>query len=186
MSLRSLSVLIQALALLTAATAQVNSHHEAPLPLRATHPTMELQQEGRITYLAQRITPPLRIALTHNGAYPQALNPPFAAKLIEEKPGYFLIFTDSFASNPGNIQGQCGASLTGERYLHVVYLGEQPRETASLLVESCLLNIVPAHAPHWDAPAKTLTIDFLSNAKGPLHVVYQVAPDGTVRETPAK
>jgi hypothetical protein len=176
---RRLAIQGVALTLLTSAGAQTRSHTEAPVPVRGTHPAITLQQEGRVTYL---VLTSARVALTHKGAYPQGLNAPFAAKLIAEDPGHLLIFTDGFASNPGNIQGQCGGSPTGERYVHVVALGEQARETASHLIESCWLDIVPARAPRWDAAARTLTVDLLSNEKEPTHIVYHIASDGTVKQ----
>lgn len=63
---------------------------------------------------------------------------------------HFLIFTDTFASNPGNVQGQCCASDTGERFIHVVALGAIPHETLSALIDSCLLDLEPtAQSPEW-------------------------------------
>jgi hypothetical protein len=61
--------------------------------------------------------------------------------LVAENPDHFVIFTDTFASNPGNIQGHCGASETGERFVHVVALGAIPHETLSALMDSCLLDL---------------------------------------------
>ena len=143
---------------------------------------MALRQEGRVTYLARAGAVPLRVALTHPGAYPQGLDAPFAARLITEVPGHFVILTDTFHSNPGNVQGQCGGSPTGERYLHVVALAGEPHETLSVITESCWLNVIPAHDPQWNASAGTLTLDLLHSDKGPLHAVYRVAADGTVHQ----
>jgi len=88
----------------------------------------ELFQQGRLTIL--ELAAPKgrvqRIALTHPSEYRQGANAPFDARLIAESPHHFLIFTDTFASNPGNIQGQCGASESGERFVHIVALGAPP------------------------------------------------------------
>ncbi|ADW70664.1 hypothetical protein [Granulicella tundricola] len=155
--------------------AQAAGH--GPVRVKGTKPPLVLRQYGRVTYLEGS---GLKLALTHPGVRPQGLNAPFGAAQVFAKPGHVLIFTDSFASNPGNVQGECGASETGERYLHVLALG-QPKETLSVLVESCWLNMVPAHAPKWDAAAGTVTVDLLSNDKGPLHSVYRVGADGAVK-----
>src|ERR1700675_4784049 len=79
----------------------------------------ELVQQGRVTDL--ELSPPKgpvqRIALTHPSDYRQGTAAPFDARLIAEGLHRFLIFTDMFASDPGNIQGKCGASETGERFV---------------------------------------------------------------------
>jgi hypothetical protein len=118
----------------------------------------ELIQQGRLTIL--ELTPTKgtvqRIALTHPSDWQQGTNAPFGAKLVAESPHRFLIFTDSFDSNPGNPQGQCGAygpseeDRGGERFVHVVALGSIPHETLSVLVESCLLDLESTSAsPEW-------------------------------------
>jgi len=118
----------------------------------------QLLQQGRLTILelASSGSPVQRIALSHPSDYWQGTNGPFDALLIAESPHHFLIFTDTFDSNPGNPQGQCGASeagdRTGERFVHVVSLGAVPHETLSVLVESCLLDLEPTStSPEWVA-----------------------------------
>jgi hypothetical protein len=147
----------------------------------------ELVQQGRLTILelASPESPVLRIALTHPSDYRQGTSAPFDARLITESPHHFLIFTDTFASNPGNIQGRCGASETGERYVHVVALGAVPHETLSALVESCLLDLEPTPtSPEWLAKPDSagfvgqLVLRF-EPGKQPT-AVYYVGPDGAV------
>jgi hypothetical protein len=147
----------------------------------------ELLQQGRVTIL--ELSPPKgavqRIALTHPSDYRQGTNAPFGARLIAESPHRFLIFTDTFASNPGNIQGQCGASETGERFVHVVTLGVVPHETLSALVDSCLLDLEATPvSPEW--LAKPDSAGFVGQlilrfepGKQPT-TVYYVGPDGSV------
>jgi len=54
------------------------------------------------------------------------------------------------AADPGKVQGQCGASDTGERFIHVVALGAIPHKTLSALIDSCLLDVEPtAQSPEW-------------------------------------
>lgn len=115
----------------------------------------------------------------------KALMPPYEAQLIAESPNHFLIFTDTFASNPGNTQGHCGASEPGERFIHVVALGAIPYETLSLLIESCLLDLEPtARSPEWIAKSDSagfigrIVLSFERGAE-PV-IVYYVAPDGAV------
>jgi hypothetical protein len=153
----------------------------------------ELIQEGRLTIL--ELTSPnetvRRVALTHPSDYRQGTNAPFKDRFITESPDHFLIFTDSFDSNPGNPQGKCGASGPGEddraqeRFVHVVALGTIPHETLSVLVESCLLDLEAAStSPEWLAKtdragfAGQLTLRF-EPATLPT-TVYYVAPDGSV------
>jgi hypothetical protein len=122
--------------------------------------------------------------LTHPSDYLQGTNAPYEARLIAESTQHFLIFTDTFASNPNNIQGQCGAS-TGERFVHVVALGAMPHETLSVLVESCWLDIEPAATtPEWTAKRDSagfigkLTLRFDGGSQPT--TVYYVSPDGEV------
>ncbi|MCU1272653.1 MAG: hypothetical protein JWO48_84, partial [Bryobacterales bacterium] len=110
---------------------------------------------------------------------------PYEAHLVAESPNHFLIFTDTFASNPGNIQGRCGGSQTGERFVHVVTLGAIPHETLSVLMGSCLLDLEPtARSPEWVAKPDSagfngrIVLTFAS-ATQPT-AVYYVAPDGAV------
>jgi hypothetical protein len=74
-----------------------------------------LRQEGRLTILEikSRAGSSQRIALSHPSDYRQGTNAPYEAHLLAESPNHFLAFTDTFASNPGNIHGQCGADETG-------------------------------------------------------------------------
>ncbi len=178
--LRQLCLAGALVTLALAAPAQAARHADAPVPIRGTSPLATLRQVARVTFLTMPGTPPLRLALTHDSDYPQGFNPPFAASKVGESPGRFLIFTDSFASNPGNVQGECGASESGERYLHVVALGKQPRETFSRLVESCRKNTVLAHPVRWNAAAGTLTIDLIDTGNGPAGITYRVGPAGDV------
>jgi hypothetical protein len=144
-----------------------------------------LRQQERLTILEikSRSGSFQRIALSHPSDYRQGTNAPYEAELVAESPDRFLIFTDTFASNPGNIQGHCGASETGERFVHVVSLGAIPHETLSVLMDSCLLDLEPtSRSPQWIA--KTDSAGFigriiLSFEQG-THptVVYYVAPDG--------
>lgn len=147
----------------------------------------ELVQQGRVTIL--KLSPPKspseRIALTHPSDYRQGTAAPIDARLIAEHPHRFLIFTDTFASNPGNIQGKCGASESGERFVHVVALGGIPHETLSTLVESCLLDLEPTPtSPEWFAKPDgagfvgQLVLRF-EQGKQPT-AVYFVGPDGSV------
>jgi hypothetical protein len=134
-----------------AATLAVAQQRPMTIPhVRSGH--AQLLQQGRLTILefAAPESPVQRIALTHPSEYRQGTSVPFDARLIAESPHRFLIFTDTLASNPGNIQGQCGASSTGERFVHVVALGAVPHETLSALVESCLLDLESTPtSPEW-------------------------------------
>jgi hypothetical protein len=152
----------------------------------------QLLQQGRRTILelASPKSPVQRIALTH----PNLLRPlaPLDAKLIVESPHHFLIFTDSFDSNPGNPQGECGAiGEPGERFVHVVALGARPHETLSVLVESCLSNLLPTPtSPEWLAKpdgagfAGQLTLRFEPGTQPT--TIYSVAPDGSVSRPATK
>lgn len=149
--------------------------------------TAILRQHERLTILEikSRTGSVQRIALSHPSEYRQGTNAPYEAQLIAESPNHFLIFTDTFASNPGNVQGRCGASETGERFIHVVALDAIPHETLSMLMDSCLLDLEPtSQSPAWIA--KTDSAGFvgrivLSFEQGtqPI-VVFYVAPDGAI------
>jgi hypothetical protein len=126
-----------------------------------------------------------RVALTHPSDYRQGTNAPSEANLVGEDPNHFLIFTDVFASNPGNTQGHCGASETGERFLHVVALGAIPHETLSVLFDSCLLDLEPtARSPEWIAKSDSagfvgrVILSFERSAQPT--AVYYVTQDGAV------
>lgn len=146
-----------------------------------------LRQEGRLTIL-EIVTPSGKVqsvALTHPSNYLESRYTPFEARLIAESMGHFLIFTDSFVSNPGNIQGMCGASLTGERFVHVVALGAIPHETLSVLVDSCLQMFeAEPGSPEWIAQrdqagfAGRLVISSSSGGDPPTTATYYIAPDG--------
>jgi len=149
--------------------------------------TATLLQQQRLTILEVKSGAGAvqRVALSHPTDYRQGTNAPYEAKLIAESPHHFLIFTDTFASNPGNVQGRCGASETGERFLHVVALEGIPHETLSILIDSCLLDVEPtSRSPEW--VEKTDSAGFvgrviLSFERGvPRRIVYYVAPDGAV------
>ena len=147
----------------------------------------ELLQQGRLTILelASQGSPVQRIGLTHPSDYQQGTNAPFDARLIAESPHRFLIFTDTFASNPGDIQGQCGASEAGERFVHVVALGAVPHETLSVLVDSCLLNLEgKPTSPEWlakpDSGGSVGQLILRFEGDTPHATVYYVARDGSV------
>lgn len=147
----------------------------------------ELLQEGRLTILelSSPKGPVQRIALTHPTDYRQGTDAPFDARLIAESPHRFIIFTDTFASNPGDIQGKCGGNETGERFVHVVALGAIPHETLSALVDSCLLDLeaIPA-SPEWLAKPDSagfvgqLILRFEPGTQPT--AVHYVGPDGSV------
>ena len=149
--------------------------------------TANLRQSGRLTILEikSRIGASQRIALSHPSDYRQGTNAPYEAHLVAESPNHYLIFTDTFASNPGNIQGECGASHTGERFVHVVALGAIPHETLAVLVDSCLLDLEPtSRSPEWIAKSDSagfvgrLIVSFESVTQP--RAVYFVTPDGDV------
>jgi hypothetical protein len=146
-----------------------------------------LQQQGRLTILEikTRAGSSQRVALSHPSDYRQGPNAPYEAHLVGESPNHFLIFTDTFASNPGNIQGHCGASETGERFVHVVALGAIPHETLSVLMDSCLLDIeATSRSPEWipkpDSAGFTGRIILSFEPGAQPTAVYYVAPDDTV------
>jgi hypothetical protein len=148
--------------------------------------TAILRQQGRLTILEikSRAGSSRRVALSHPSDYRQGTNAPYEARLVAESPDHFLIFTDTFASNPGNIQGRCGAS-EGERFVHVIALGAIPHETLSVLMESCLLDFEPTpQSPEWMAKPDSagfvgrIVLSFERGRQPTL--VYYVAPDGTV------
>ena len=150
--------------------------------------TAILHQRGRLTILeiGPRNNATKRIALTHPSDYRQGTDAPYEAHLIAESPSHFLIFTDTFESNPGNIQGHCGASDIGETYIHVVSLESVPHETLSLLIESCLLNIEPkSRSPEWipkqDSAGFVGRLKLTFEADSPSQPIdYYIAPDGDV------
>jgi hypothetical protein len=145
-----------------------------------------LRQQGRLTILEikSHAGSLQRIPLSHPSDYRQGTNAPYETKLIAESPDHFLIFTDTFASNPGNVQGRCGASEIGERFIHVVALGAIPHETLSMLMDSCLLDLeATSRSPAWSA--KTDSAGFIGRIiltfEGTHPTVsYYVSPDGCV------
>jgi len=149
--------------------------------------TVILRQQGRLTILEikSRAGSSQRVALSHPSNYRQGTNAPYEAHLVTESPNHFLIFTDTFASNPGNIQGHCGASETGERFVHVVALGSITHETLSVLMDSCLLDLEPtSRSPEWIAKPDSagfvgrIILSFEGGTQPT--AVYYVAPDGAV------
>ena len=118
----------------------------------------QLRQVGRLTVLELTAVgkPMRRAALTHPSDYSYGISAPYEAIVIAESPQHFLIFTDTLESNPGNVQGMCGASDQGERFVHVVSLEGIPHETLSVPVESCLMLIEPGErSPEWRAEPTT-------------------------------
>jgi hypothetical protein len=148
--------------------------------------TAMLRQEGRLTVLEMksRTGSSARVALSHPSEYRQGTNAPYEAHLVSESLNHFLIFTDTFASNPGNLQGHCGAKDASERFVHVVALGAIPHETLSVLVDSCLLDLEPtSRSPEWIAKPDSAGFVgriILSFEQGTPTAVYYVAPDGAV------
>lgn len=149
--------------------------------------TTMLRQQGRLTILEikTRAGSSRRVALSHPSDYRQGTNAPYETHLVAENPNQFLIFTDTFASNPGNIQGHCGASETGERFIHVVALGSIPHETLSVLIDSCLLDVEPtSQSPEWIAKSDSagfigrIILSFEPGTEPT--AIYYVAPDGAV------
>jgi len=149
--------------------------------------TAILRQQGRLTILEikSRAGASQRIALSHPSDYRQGTNALYEALLVAESPNHFLIFTDTFASNPGNIQGRCGASDPGERFVHVIALGAIPHETLSALIDSCLLDLEPtAQSPEWilknDSAGFTGKV-ILGFETGTLRkAIYYIDPDGNI------
>lgn len=149
--------------------------------------TAILRQQGRLTILEIKSSAgsSQRVALSHPSDYRQGANAPYETHLVAERPNHFLIFTDTFASNPGDIQGHRGASETGERFVHVVALGATPHETLSVLVDSCLLDLEPtSRSPEWIAKSDSavfigrIVLSFEHGTQPT--AVYYVAPDGAV------
>jgi hypothetical protein len=149
--------------------------------------TAILRQLGRLTVLEinSRDGSSQRVALSHPSAYRQGLYPPYESHLIAESPNHFLIFTDTFVPNPGNLQGHCGASEAGERFVHVVALEAIPHETLSVLMDSCLLDLeATSRSPEWIAKPDSagfvgrIIVSF--EREKPPTALYYVAPDGTV------
>lgn len=149
--------------------------------------TAILRQEARLTILEikSRAGPSQHVALSHPSDYRQGTNAPNEAHLVAESPNHFIILTDTFASNPGNMQGHCGASETGERFVHVIALGAIPHETLSVLMDSCLLDIeATSRSPEWIPKADSvgfvgrIILSFELGAQPT--AVYYVAPDGAV------
>ena len=98
-----------------------------------------------------------RVPLTYEEIGQQRRGDIWAASVLAEDPGHFLIFTDQFSSNP-NIQGQCGAS-DGEEYLHVVRLTVPMRETFSQNIDSCYRFLDPVQGyPKYDPATHILVI----------------------------
>ena len=148
--------------------------------------TAVLRQDERLTILEikSRTGSSQRVGLSHPSDYRQGTNAPYEAHLVSESLDHFLIFTDTFASNPGNIQGHCGTS-EGERFVHVIALGAIPHETLSVLTDSCLLDLEStSRSPEWIA--KTDSAGFIGKVvltfeRGTQStVVYYIAPDGAV------
>jgi hypothetical protein len=143
---------------------------------------MVLQQKDRTTFLefAPAIGPAVSVQLSHPGKRPEWTDGPYAARLIAEIPGKLLLFTDTLSSNPTNVQGECGASPTGERFLHAVSLTAPVRETLSVLIESCLLDLTPSpRVPVFDAAKGTLTVHFLPDHGDNLTKVYRLKADNS-------
>jgi hypothetical protein len=186
MSAHRISVRFFSSGIAVAAILAVAQQRPVRIPrVRSGHAELVQQERLTILELASPECPVQRIALTHPSDYQQGTNAPFDARLIAESPHHFLIFTDTFASNPGNIQGRCGASETGERFVHVVALGAVPHETLPTLVESCLLDLEPTPtSPEWVAKPDSagfvgqLVLRF-EPSKQPT-AVYYVGPDGVV------
>jgi hypothetical protein len=177
--------------ILLASPFALSQHRPVTIPhVRSGH--AELRQRGRLTILelASPNNPLQQIPLSHPSDYLQGTNAPFEARLIAESLHHFLIFTDTFVSN-ANVQGMCGASETGERFVHVIALGDFPHETLSILVDSCLLHIEPtASSPEWSAKRDSagfvgqLTLSFEPDAQPTS--VYYVSPDGAVTRPEVK
>ena len=96
----------------------------------------------------------------------------FYAVVIAKDVGHLVIFTDSFASN-ANIQGECGASdgkggaSDGERFLHVVSLGETVREMLSLNIDSCDIAVEAISGyPKHDSVSHTLFVKLQRDETG--------------------
>ncbi|MGA8154369.1 MAG: hypothetical protein WB952_25725 [Terriglobales bacterium] len=185
-SFLQLALLLPSIAIATLPMATASE--EAVITIRNVRSgTAILRQQQRLTSLEIKSSAGAvqRIALSHPSQYRQGSNAPYQAQLIAESPNHYLIFTDTFASNPGNVQGRCGASETGERFVHVVALEGIPHETLSILMDSCLLDLeANSGSPEWIAKTDSagfvgrLVLSFEQGAQPA--VVYYVAPDGSV------
>ena len=164
-----------------AALAQTPQPH---LALQGTHSgRATLREVDRVTFLdfAPASGASISLPLTHPGKRPQWTDGPFRSHLIAEVPGKFLIFTDSMRSNPTNIQGECGASPSGERFLHVVSLAPPAHETLSTLIESCIDDFTPRPLiPVFDPTQSTLTVRYAPGSDG-VGKVYHIESDGSVK-----
>jgi|ERR1035437_5008794 hypothetical protein len=156
---------------------------QPPLVLRGVRSGKAvLHQAARVTTLelTSAAGAAQSIPLSHAGKYPQGLDAPLRASVIAEDPHQFLIFTDSFASNPGNPQGECGASPGGERYLHIVSLVPPAHETLSMIIDSCWLDLESQpRNPIYIAATHTLTIQF-APGHGDAPKTYLVGQDGSI------
>jgi hypothetical protein len=142
-----------------------------------------IHQRGLITTLV--LTTPSgklqKAILTHKSSDPRFLTTPYKARVLAEISNNFLIFTDTFLSNPDHEQGDCGANLTGETYLHVVSLTPTLHETLSALIDSCLLGISNMESPAFDPSSRTLTFDLMGGVDLPYAFIYQIGPDNSVK-----
>jgi len=165
--------------------AAVEKHSITIANLRSGTATLRQQQRLTILEIKSRAGAVHRVALSHPSDYRQGTNAPYEAQLITESPNHFLIFTDTFASNPSNVQGRCGASETGERFIHVVALDAIPHETLSVLMDSCLLDLEAApQSPTWIAKSDSagfvgrIVLSFEQGTRP--SIAYYIAPDGAV------
>jgi hypothetical protein len=158
-------------------------HRRSPLQLAGLHSgSAVFDQRDRTTFLNLKIppAPAVSIPLTHKGKYPQWTDGPWQSHLVAEVPGKFLVFTDTLASNPTNVQGPCGASPGGERYLHVVSLLPPVRETFSTIIESCWFDLVPKPSiPTFDPSTSTITVQFTPD-HGDVTKSFRIASDNSV------
>ena len=122
-----------------------------------------------------------RIPLSYDEIGQQRRAEIWDATVLAEDPGHFVIFTDRFSSN-ANIQGQCGASPDGERYLHVVSLTIPMRETFSLNIDSCYQSLSTIHGyPKYDPATHILVIKTDHEDTSVTSVArYRLATDGSV------
>ncbi|HWW22826.1 MAG TPA: hypothetical protein VNY78_02935 [Edaphobacter sp.] len=123
---------------------------------------------------------PQKVILTHKSSDPRFLTIPYEAKILAEIPNKLLIFTDTFISNPDNVQGHCGANQTGETFLHVVSLTPDMHETLSVLIDSCLLGISNMEDPVFDPSKRTLSFDLSGDVDLPYTFTYHIGPDNSV------
>lgn len=135
-----------------------------------------LRQHGGDTILS--FTPPHRptrhLTLAKGGA-PHSL---MAARLIGEIEGKVLLLSDSYASNPYNATGQCGAGE--EASLQVIALtGSTLRETFAMPIASCWMSL--DLKPCWDGTKRILSLrNQGADETAPREGLYRVAEDGTV------